>query len=994
MKRVGRLFGAVAGGLVACATWCADARAAGDPNQDWWTIETPHFRVHYARNTEVIAQRIADIAETVHDRMTPVLGHDPKDVTHIVITDNVETANGSATALPYNTVRLFVTAPDDMSPLSEYEDWHVELVTHEYTHILHTDNIGGIPAIANAILGKQFAPNQLQPRWILEGLAVLEESEHTGGGRNRSAIFDMYLRANVVEDHIAPLDVFTHTPRAWPEGNYWYLYGSRFLTWIQSVYGEQVMRQVAEDYGSQLVPYGINRSMRRATGKTYEELYDGWVAHLRGLYGAQIERAKALPGGLREGRRLTHIGFTLQRPRFVPASARRNPDTPELVFYAEDAHHRDGFYRMALAPDGSAREKDRELFVRAEGGGSLSFDAAGDAYFSSQQWTRNVYPYSDISRVRAGFDSPEGDEAARSRLTTGVRALDPDVSPDGRQVAFTINRRGTMFLGIADVTPEGDLGPPRVLVPAQKDSLAQTPRFSRDGRRVTYSSWQAGGYRDVRVVDLETGKLSELFRDRATDVQPSFSPDGKKIVFSSDRTGIPNIYAWDIESRKLSMVTNVRTGAFMPEISEDGKTLVYVGYTSNGFDLYAMPFDEASFTDAPPYVDDRPPPTADVPHRDWERHPYNALPTLRPFSYTLAYGQGNFGTNALTVTANGSDAIGLHGISAAITVDGSGEPQFSFGYTYGRLPFDLSVAAFRYATPRNDYRVGGQEPVYTESTYGAQSTISYTYNRPFDSFSYYAGYEVSKIGAGSLPVGRNLDPYAPIGYLPQVHGLVSPLRFGFSYSSTERFTYSVGNARGLYLSLSLDVAGKATASDYDFYAYGVYITKNLQMPWHPDHTLELHEESGVSGGTYPRRDYYYTGGFVQLPPIQPFQQLPLQGGFVLRGYPPYSYSGRQYHLGTVEYRFPIVYPERGISTLPFFFNRLAGAAFLDYGGAFDDLDVKHWRDQFHTSVGGELLFDTTLGYFLSTTARLGYAKGFSHEAYTGGKVYLVLSAAY
>src|SRR5439155_13222152 len=113
------------------------------------------------------------------------LGHVPTEFTEIVLTDDTDDANGSATAIPYNTIRLFVTAPDDLSPLGDYDDWYLELVTHEYTHIAHTDNISGIPAIVNAVIGKSYAPNQIQPRWILEGLAVVEESQHSSAGPSR-----------------------------------------------------------------------------------------------------------------------------------------------------------------------------------------------------------------------------------------------------------------------------------------------------------------------------------------------------------------------------------------------------------------------------------------------------------------------------------------------------------------------------------------------------------------------------------------------------------------------------------------------------------------------------------------------------------------------------------------------------------------------------------------------------------------------------------------
>ncbi|MEO7094580.1 MAG: hypothetical protein ABI175_15090, partial [Polyangiales bacterium] len=117
------------------------APAAGDPSLIWQTFTTKHFQIHHHTGLEAIARRVADICESVHARLSPVLGWEPKTRTQVVITDDSDFANGSATALPFNTVRLFVTAPDDLSPLADYDDWLMELITHEYTHILHTDHI-------------------------------------------------------------------------------------------------------------------------------------------------------------------------------------------------------------------------------------------------------------------------------------------------------------------------------------------------------------------------------------------------------------------------------------------------------------------------------------------------------------------------------------------------------------------------------------------------------------------------------------------------------------------------------------------------------------------------------------------------------------------------------------------------------------------------------------------------------------------------------------
>ena len=177
------------------------ATASGDPRLLYRTFETPHFRVTFYSGSEEVARNTADLAESMYAEMSEALGWAPQERTEIMLTDFTDSANGSATALPFNTVRLFMTAPDDMSPLADVDDWMLDLVTHEYTHILHTDQIRGLPSLANRVFGKTFAPNQVQPRWLLEGLAVYHESKHTSAGRMRSSIWDMFMRADVLENN-------------------------------------------------------------------------------------------------------------------------------------------------------------------------------------------------------------------------------------------------------------------------------------------------------------------------------------------------------------------------------------------------------------------------------------------------------------------------------------------------------------------------------------------------------------------------------------------------------------------------------------------------------------------------------------------------------------------------------------------------------------------------------------------------------------------------
>ncbi|MBK6464482.1 MAG: hypothetical protein IPF92_26280, partial [Myxococcales bacterium] len=181
MRRAHTLLAALAA-LASLTSLATPARAAFDPALKWKSLESKHFRVTFYTGLDDVARRVADLAEAAHDTLAPPLGWAPEDKTEILINDTPDSANGSATALPYNAVRLNVTAPDDLSPLGDVDDWLLALITHEYTHVLHLDNMTGLPVLVNRVIGKTLAPNQVQPRWIQEGTAVYFESTRTSGG--------------------------------------------------------------------------------------------------------------------------------------------------------------------------------------------------------------------------------------------------------------------------------------------------------------------------------------------------------------------------------------------------------------------------------------------------------------------------------------------------------------------------------------------------------------------------------------------------------------------------------------------------------------------------------------------------------------------------------------------------------------------------------------------------------------------------------------------
>jgi hypothetical protein len=475
------------------------------------------------------------------------------------------------------------------------------------------------------------------------------------------------------------------------------------------------------------------------------------------------------------------------------------------------------------------------------------------------------------------------------------------------------------------------------------------------------------------------------------------------VLFSSDRTGIYDVYAYELRTGRLSQVTNVRTGAFYPELSPDGRTLVYVGYGTDGFDLYSMPFSAERFLEAPPANSTRPEPPPEPPREKWPVYRYSAWSTLRPRNYALDYGTGTFG-RTLTVNVRGDDIVGLHSLVASGTYY-SGIESFagSVGYAYHPLPFSLSVSGFRDIAPRSPFTNGTNTIAVRDNLLGITTGIGYFLPGEFDSQNVGLSYTASS-HTPSYQLDRLADPYLDTLSRPS-NSFTSSVRLAWQYSNAFRPALGVSNERGFTLSVSSDFAGPATGSNTTLAAFDGRAIVYVPAPWLSHHAFALALSGGAASGSFARSGFYYTGGFADSNTWDAIVSGIRQSAFVLRGYPPGAFVGRQYNLGNLEYRFPIAWIERGVSTLPFFAQGISGTLFADYGGAYDRLDTNDLFSKYHLGLGAEIRVGFTLGYFIDTGFRLGWAKSFGcrtdaecaksdKSSGSGSQTYFVVAASF
>lgn len=97
-------------------------------------------------------------------------------------------------------------------------------------------------------------------------------------------------------------------------------------------------------------------------------------------------------------------------------------------------------------------------------------------------------------------------------------------------------------------------------------------------------------FKELTTVQLTNGPRGSM------NVEPSVSPDGKSIAFSSDRGGRPMIYVMNIDGTNVRRITHAGFNNSTPVWSPNGKKIVFGSYINSHFDLYIMDADGKNLT--------------------------------------------------------------------------------------------------------------------------------------------------------------------------------------------------------------------------------------------------------------------------------------------------------------------------------------------------------------------------------------------------------------
>lgn len=172
---------------------------------------------------------------------------------------------------------------------------------------------------------------------------------------------------------------------------------------------------------------------------------------------------------------------------------------------------------------------------------------------------------STLYRIR-----PDGSEREMVDQLNGY-IYAPAWSADGQLLAYSKQAaRQHPKIYIYDVKS----GSHNLVVNAEGSNLS--PSFSPDGKKLLYSS-TVGGNADIYEMQLKNGSTKQLTTLPSTEVQPSYAPDGQSFVYTSDkvRAGRPSIYRYKFVTGNATLMST-RGYAASPQISLDGQRLAYL----------------------------------------------------------------------------------------------------------------------------------------------------------------------------------------------------------------------------------------------------------------------------------------------------------------------------------------------------------------------------------------------------------------------------------
>lgn len=264
-------------------------------------IVTEHFIILFPEDYKDIAEKTANYCEDVHKKLVPFMKWKPYEKTTVVLSDHTDYPNGLGFPFFRNTMVLYLSPFDMELSLQDIHDPLYTLIVHEYTHVLHLDQIRGGAFFWRVLYGKLYSPNSGSFAWYMEGTAVLSESMNSPNGRLNSTYNDAIIRNDALKNDLPNFDEIVGVT----EGAY--QYGARFINYIYTTYGKEKFEMFYTDISNDFWPFILQFvfKFKKIYKKPLKVLWNEWRDY-------EIEQAKKYyetkKENIKESEKLTNLG--------------------------------------------------------------------------------------------------------------------------------------------------------------------------------------------------------------------------------------------------------------------------------------------------------------------------------------------------------------------------------------------------------------------------------------------------------------------------------------------------------------------------------------------------------------------------------------------------------------------------------------------------------------------------------------------------------------